>query len=91
MDTPTPEEERPLESYAALVEAIGAMHKPTESDVQRVLRTLHTANPELDREMSEYADILHLLAVNKPYFLRAFSKPDFPYDFHPDPGPINLN
>lgn len=82
MDTPTPEEERRLELYAALVEAIAAMHKPTESDVQRVLRTLHTGNPEFDREMSEYADILHLLALNKPCFR---------YDFPPDPGPISLN
>ena len=91
MDTPTPEEERRLELYAALVEAIAAMHKPTESDVRRVLRTLHTGNPEFDREMSEYAETLHLLALNKPDFLKALHKPDFPYDFPPDPGPISFN
>lgn len=91
MDTPTPEEELRLESYAALVEAIAAMDNPTKSDVQRVLRTLHTGNPEFDREMSEYAETLHLLALNKPYFLKALHKPCFRYDFPPDPGPISLN
>ena len=77
-----PDEHQRLELYAALVEAIAATHKPTESDVQRVLRTLHTGNPEFDREMSEYAETLHLMALHKAYFL---------YDRPLYHDPINLD
>lgn len=63
------EEERCLEVYAALVEAIAAMDNPTKSDVQRVLQGLRTGNPRIDREMSGYADVLHLLALSKPHLL----------------------
>jgi len=74
MDPPTPEEELRLESYAALVEAIAAMDNPTKSDVQRVLEGLHTGNPRIDREMSGYADVLHLLALSKPHLLSDFQR-----------------
>lgn len=80
-----------MELHATLAETIAKLHDPTESDVQRLLEALCTGNPEFDREMSELADLLLLLALNKPYFLKALSQPDFPHDFHPDFGPINLN
>jgi len=88
---PSPEEECCLAVYAALVETIAKMHNPTESDVQRLLEALRTGNPEFDRAMSELAETLHLMALSKPYSLKALHKPCFRYDFPPDPGPINLN
>ena len=80
-----------LELHATLAERIAKLDNPTESDVQRILQSLRTENLEFDREMSELADTLLLLALNKPFFLKALSDPDFPDDFHPDFGPINLN
>ena len=69
MCQPDPSEKLRLELHATLVETIAKMHNPTESDVQRVLQALRTGDPEIDREMSEYADILLLLALNKSYLL----------------------
>ena len=69
MDTPTPEEKRRLELHATLVETIARIHNPTESDVRRVLEELRTEDPELDREIDEYADVLVLLALNKSHLL----------------------
>jgi len=74
MPQPLPEEEQRLESYAALVEAIAAMDNPTKSDVLRVLEGLRTGNPRIDREMSGYADVLHLLALSKPHLLSDFQR-----------------
>ena len=91
MCRPDPLEELRLELHATLAETIAKLRNPTESDVRRVLQALRTGNPEIDREMSEYADVLLLLALNKPYCLKALHEPGFPYDFPPNPGPISLN
>ncbi len=91
MCRPDPLEELRLELHATLVETIAKLHNPTESDVRRVLQALRTGDPELDREIDEYADVLILLALNRPYLLKAINKPDFPYDFPPDPGPLSRN
>jgi len=87
MCRPDPLEELRLELHATLAETIAKLRNPTESDVRRVLQALRTGDPELDREIDEYADVLILLALNRPLFPQSPQQARFPVRLPPGPRP----